>query len=90
MITILASGPGLHHNFLRFTFKILDAVKKEVSLHISKLDVFQEGYIYAELEKEYRTTLMPLINNFFESTRDINDYVKKFPNCYKNSNPNLP
>jgi len=71
-------------------YKILDAVKNEVDLSIPRLDVFQEGFIYAELEKNNNFIIMPLIDNFFGNTGSIIQYLKYYPEHYKAMNPNLP
>ena len=74
----------------KYTDIVLDAVKKQENIEIPILDIIQQAFIYAELEKQYNTVLMPLVNNFFDSTYSINEYIKNFPNWYKKINPNLP
>jgi hypothetical protein len=75
------------HNIV---FEILEAVKKQLNFKIPALDVFQEGYIYAELEKNNDFIIMPLIDNFFKNTNEIINYIKFYPEHYKAMNPNLP
>ena len=75
------------HNIVQ---EILDAVRKETQIQIPKLDVIQEAYIYAKLEKENDFITMPLTETFFQSTGDIISYLKYFPEHYKAINPNLP
>lgn len=71
-------------------FKILESIEKTVELDIPKLDVFQEGFIYAELEKNNDFIIMPLTDNFFTNTSEIIQYLKYYPDHYKAMNPNLP
>ena len=33
---------------------------------------------------------MPLVNNFFQNTKDILEYITYYPKHYKAMNPNLP
>lgn len=75
------------HNIV---FKILNAIKNETYLEIPQLDVFQEGFIYAELEKNNNFIIMPLIDDFFANTESIIQYLKHYPGHYKAMNPNLP
>ena len=75
------------HNIVQ---EILDAVRKKTQIQIPKLDVIQEAYIYAKLEKENDFITMPLTEAFFQSTGDIISYLKYFPEHYKAINPNLP
>ena len=70
--------------------KVLDAVKDHRYTNIPKLDMIQEAYIYAILEKEHDFITMPLVDNFFEHTGEIINYIKYFPEHYKAMNPNLP
>ena len=70
--------------------KVLNAVKDHKYTNIPKLDIIQEAYIYAILEKETDFINMPLVDNFFENTGEIINYIKYFPEHYKAMNPNLP
>lgn len=72
-------------------FEIIEAVKKkQLNIDIPKLDVFQEGYLYAEFEKNNDFITMPLVDNFFKDTTEIINYIKYYPEHYKAMNPNLP
>ena len=44
--------------------EIITAIKNKENMQIPDLDVFQEGYIYAELEKSNDFILMPMTNKF--------------------------
>ena len=50
----------------------------------------QEAYLYAKLEEENDYVIMPLVNNFFQNTKDILEYITYYPKHYKAMNPNLP
>ena len=70
--------------------KVLDAVRDNRYTNIPKLDVIQEAYIYATLEREHDFITMPLVDKFFENTGEIINYIKYFPEHYKAMNPTLP
>ncbi|MDK2773277.1 MAG: hypothetical protein KYX68_13810 [Flavobacterium sp.] len=70
--------------------KILEAIKNKENYNIIDLNVINEAYIYAELEKTYNFTTMPLTNTFYKNTNEIIEYLKFYPNHYKAMNPNLP
>ena len=72
------------------TNKIIDAVDHEKIIKIPKLDIIQEAMVYAELEKRNDFITMPLTDSFFETTKDVLDYINLFPQHYKAMNPNLP
>lgn len=72
------------------TDMVLDSVKQNKNIPIAQLDIIQQAYIYAELEKQYDFVTMPITDHFFENTQQIIDYVKMYPEHYKSMNPNLP
>tara|TARA_B100000902_G_scaffold311291_1_gene301107 strand:- start:515 stop:1462 length:948 start_codon:yes stop_codon:yes gene_type:complete len=69
---------------------VLDAIKNNKDIPIPVLDIIQQAYVYAELEKKYDFITMPMINDFFKTTKEITDYLKLYPQHYKAMNPNLP
>ena len=69
---------------------VLDAINESKDISIPPLDVIQQAYVYAQLEKKYDFITMPLINKFFETTKEILDYCTLYPKHYKAMNPNLP
>jgi len=71
-------------------YEILNAIDSKTKIEIPKLDVFQEGYVYATLEQKNDFILMPLVNRFFNDTQEIVNYLKYYPQHYKAMNPNLP
>jgi hypothetical protein len=74
----------------RNTDTVLDAVKENRDIPIPLLDIIQQAYVYAELEKQYDFITMPMTESFFATTREITDYVNLYPQHYKAMNPNLP
>ena len=69
---------------------VLDAVKENRDIPVPPLDIIQQAYVYAKLEKQYDFVTMPMTEDFFETTKEITDYVKLYPQHYKAMNPNLP
>ena len=69
--------------------KILDAIKNKNNYNITMLNVMNEAYIYAELEKAHINTIMPLTNTFYKNTNEILEFLNCFPNEYNLPNPNL-
>ena len=69
---------------------VLGAISKSENIDIPSLDILQEAYIYAELEKQNDFIVMPLTENFFSTTKEITDYINLYPQHYKAMNPNLP
>ena len=69
---------------------MLNAVHQHKNIPVPQLDIIQQAYVYAQLEKEYDFITMPMTNSFFGTTKDILDYIKLYPEHYKAMNPNLP
>ena len=67
-----------------------EAIKNKEDMEIPELDVFQEGYIYAQLEKANDFVIMPMVEKFYTNTREINEYLQYYPEYHKRVNPNLP
>jgi hypothetical protein len=74
----------------KYTDIVLDAIKEQKNIEIPTLDIIQQAFIYAELEKKYDFITMPLVDNFFKTTAEIFNYVNYYPTHYKAMNPNLP
>jgi hypothetical protein len=74
----------------RNTNLVLDAVKEDRDITIPPLDIIQQAYVYAQLEKQHDFVTMPMTETFFTTTRDIIDYINLYPQHYKAMNPNLP
>lgn len=69
---------------------VLDAVKENRNISIPPLDIIQQAYVYAQLEKQHDFIIMPMTESFFNTTKEILDYVNQYPQHYKAMNPNLP
>ena len=69
---------------------VLDAVKKNKDISVPALDIIQQAYVYAQLEKQYDFVTMPMTEDYFKTTKEITDYLKLYPQHYKAMNPNLP
>lgn len=69
---------------------VLDAVRENRDIPIPPLDIIQQAYVYAQLEKQHDFIAMPMKDDFFITTKEIIDYVKLYPQHYKAMNPNLP
>lgn len=69
---------------------VLEAVQQLKNIDVPNLDIVQQAFVHAELEKKYNFVTMPLTNDFFYSTKEIIDYVNLYPTHYKAMNPNLP
>lgn len=69
---------------------VLNAVKENRDITIPPLDIIQEAYVYAQLEKQHDFITMPMTETFFTTTQEIIDYVNLYPQHYKAMNPNLP
>ena len=73
-----------------YTETVLSAIKNNKDIEIPELDIIQQAYIYAHLEKSYRFITMPMTDYFFKTTGEILDLVHFYPEHYKAMNPNLP
>jgi len=91
--------PEIHDEFLKLNYILktqnnpkitLDAVEHKLDITVPDLDIIQQAFVYAELEKKYQFVTMPMTDYFFETTKEIIDYCEHFPQHYKAMNPNLP
>ena len=94
-----ATAKDLHKEFLakrvnhttwNRVFEIIESIKARKDTDCSDLDMVEQGYLYAWLEKSYDFVQAPLTRKFFTNTEEINEYVTHYPNHYKAMNPNLP
>ena len=69
---------------------VLDAIRNKKDISIPPLDIIQQAYVYAQLEKKYDFVIMPMTEDFFKTTKEVADYVTLYPRHYKAMNPNLP
>ncbi len=70
--------------------RVIECIEKHKEMDITELDVVEEGYISAYLEKNNRFITVPFTNNFFTNTKEINEWLTTYPQHYKAMNPNLP
>lgn len=78
----------------------LDTIRQECNLienvidnktldSLDNLSVITEAYLYAHFERKYPKIQMPLINKFFSTSNEIQQYIDHFPAWYCKPNPNL-
>jgi hypothetical protein len=72
------------------TEQVLNAISNNSSIKIPELDILQQAYVYAILEKNNDFITMPMTETFFTDTQEIIDYINYYPEHYKAMNPNLP
>tara|TARA_Y100000748_G_scaffold223575_1_gene188198 strand:+ start:2524 stop:3447 length:924 start_codon:yes stop_codon:yes gene_type:complete len=70
--------------------QVIQAIQNKADIDISNLDTAEQAFISAWLEQNYVYILTPQINNFFQSTGEILEWLQKYPQHYKAMNPNLP
>ncbi len=82
----------IDYKTLNRTNKIIENIKENNNINIDcgNLDIVEESYIFAWIEKNYDFIQCPLRDNFFKNTSEIKRYIKYYPNHYKAMNPNLP
>tara|TARA_X000001036_G_scaffold439283_1_gene489820 strand:- start:248 stop:1222 length:975 start_codon:yes stop_codon:yes gene_type:complete len=90
---------SIHEEFLarnkifqthEYTEIVLDAIQNKQDITIPPLDIIQQAYVYAQLEKKYDFVIMPMTEDFFKTTKEVTDYITLYPQHYKAMNPNLP
>ena len=59
-------------------------------MDIIHLDIVEQAYISAWIEKNYEFVVVPACDQFFQSTAEIINWLKHYPEHYKAMNPNLP
>jgi len=69
---------------------IIKSLEKKENIDISNIDIVEQAYISAWIEKNYRFVIVPLTNSFFKNTKEILDWIEWYPQFYKAMNPNLP
>lgn len=70
--------------------RVIECIEKDKEMDITDLDVVEEGYISAYIEKNNSFITVPFTNSFFTNTTEINEWLKAYPQHYKAMNPNLP
>lgn len=70
--------------------QILEAINSRINLDCKDLDIVEQAYIEAELEKIHDSVLFPYGSNWFNDTGEINEFLSTYPNYLKHMNPRLP
>ena len=78
------------HDSWNRVFEVIESIKNNVNMDCTQLDLVEQGYLYAWIEKNYDFIQTPITRSFFRDTNEIIEYVKNYPNHYKAMNPNLP
>ena len=88
----------LHKQFLAKRFNhstwnrsndIIEAILNNTNMSCTDLDLVEEAFINAWIEREYEFVMTPHTRYFFNDTHEICEYITNFPNHYKAMNPNL-
>jgi len=79
----------LIHTRLRVE-RVIKCIEKNQEMDLTELDVVEEAYISAYLEKNNKFINVPFMHNFFTNTTEIDQWLKTYPQHYKAMNPNLP
>ena len=69
---------------------ILDCIKNKKLYNLNNVDIIEQSYINAWVEKNYEFITMPHSKSYFKNTLEICEYIDWFPHHYKAMNPNLP
>jgi len=69
---------------------VIEAIKQKIEMDISNLDIVEQAYLSAWIEKHNDFVVVPNCNSFFKTTSEITNWLKYYPQHYKAMNPNLP
>lgn len=93
------SDRTVHDNFLAGlnfleskdrTDDVIQAIQNNQDIDISALDVVEQAYVSAWIEENNKFVIVPMCDQFFQSTGEILNWLKHYPQHYKAMNPNLP
>ncbi len=70
--------------------QVLVAIDSKIELDCKDLDIVEQAYVEAELEKIHDSMLFPYGSNWFNDTGQINEFLSTYPNYLKHMNPRLP
>ena len=88
----------LHQQFLTKRFNhstwnrandMIHAIKNEIRVNCEELDLVEQAFINAWIEKNHKFVTTPFTREFFKDTFEIIEYITNFPDHYKAMNPNL-
>ncbi len=69
---------------------VIQAIRNNQDIDITGLDVVEQAYISAWLEQNNEFIIVPVCDQFFQTTGEILAWLKHYPQHYKAMNPNLP
>lgn len=69
---------------------VLEAIKNKKNIHCGNLDIIEQAWIEVLLEKEHDSVLFPFGTNWFSTTKQINEFLERYPSYLKHMNPRLP
>ena len=69
--------------------QILDAISSNVNIDCNDLDIMEQAYIEAELEKIHDCIIFPYGSNWFNDTAQIREFLDTYPTYLKHMNPRL-
>jgi hypothetical protein len=69
---------------------IIDCIKNRQNYDLTTLDVFEEGYLSAWIESNFKFKIIPNTNSFFKDVNELLEYLDWYPQHYQAMNPNLP
>ena len=71
--------------------QVLDAIDCKKNIDCNQLDILEQAYIEAELEKiQPHSLIFPYGTNWFEDTDQINEFLNTYPKYIRHMNPRLP
>jgi len=69
---------------------VLDDIVSKKNTDCEELDIIEQAYIEAELEKIHDHIIFPYGTNWFKDTTQINLFLDTYPSYLKHMNPRLP
>lgn len=69
---------------------VLDAISTGTNIACDNLDIIEQAYIEAELEKIHDCVIFPYGTNWFADTDSIREFLDTYPTYLKHMNPRLP
>lgn len=69
--------------------QILVAIDSKINLECKDLDIMEQAYVEAELEKVHDSVVFPYGSNWFNNTDQIIEFLSTYPTYLKHMNPRL-
>ena len=70
--------------------QVLDAIVSKSKIDCNDLDIFEQAFVEAELEKIHDSIIFPYGSQWFENTDQIREFLDTYPSYLKHMNPRLP